>query len=840
MKQTSIEPAAGAADMLQGPVRLLRSLLHSAISDQPSELRNEQGLARQLSSSLQTTMALGGAIGTGLFLASGLSVNIAGPAVVLSYVIVAVISLFLGRALTEMAVAHPTAGAFGVYAGMYLSPFAGYAVRVSYWLMQVVATGAQLVAASIYMGYWFPGVPGAVWVLVFSALLLYINTWAVGRLGTLEYWLVMMKVLALMIFAGLALLVLSGLSGQPAIGLRNLTEHGGFMPFGMSGVWLGCCFAIYSFIGVEIIGVTSGEASDPAQTIPRAMRRMVFGLSAIYIVTIILLAALTPWNQMGVGESPFVRVLSGLGIPGAAGVMNLVVLSAALSSSNANLYLIARTLFSLARAGFVSPTLGVVTPRGAPVNALLVSGLGLGVAVLVRAWWPDSAYVWFFGVALFGALFVWLMIFVTHIAYCKPALPVGSCVGAALVALILLSTWWAPGLQSTLLAGGPWLALLAIGYRRSKARVVPQDLLADALSSSMATKQDHGVVATNQEYIGYDQVAKPQSYHLAESADETFDDEYELTTCDIGRFLNGNADDRRKFAQELGEALHGIGFAILEGHGIDASRYDEAEKRVAAMFTSLTLAEKMRFRAERFGSVNQGYFPMKETSDIHPDLVEGWVFCRRAFDLGEEPVNLPAFWPQPAHEPFFRALCQSHEQLILPVMQSLLSYLGCDPHLYDAKLTRTNFGLRLNYYPKMSRNDEASGAGRLLGHEDVDMFTFLPAPRVEGLQLLNRTNMKWVRVNAPAGTIILNIGDYMQRISNDVFPSTTHRVSKPRDPSMLGAARVSFPMAVYLWEDEILEVLPGLANPRYPPIRAIEFHTRTTSKFYGDAYAVTK
>ena len=133
MKQTSIEPAAGAADMLQGPVRLLRSLLHSAISDQPSELRNEQGLARQLSSSLQTTMALGGAIGTGLFLASGLSVNIAGPAVVLSYVIVAVISLFLGRALTEMAVAHPTAGAFGVYAGMYLSPFAGYAVRVSYW-----------------------------------------------------------------------------------------------------------------------------------------------------------------------------------------------------------------------------------------------------------------------------------------------------------------------------------------------------------------------------------------------------------------------------------------------------------------------------------------------------------------------------------------------------------------------------------------------------------------------------------------------------------------------------------------------------------------------------------
>lgn len=428
-------------------------------------------------------MALGGAIGTGLFLASGLSVNVAGPAVILSYVIVAGIAMLLGRALTEMAVAHPTAGAFGVYAGMYISPFAGYAVRVSYWLMQVIATGGQLVAASIYMGFWFPGVPGAVWVLAFAVALLYINSRAVGRLGTIEYWLVMIKVGAVALFVGLAVLIVFGLTGEPAIGLRNLTSHGGFTPFGAKGVWLGCCFVIYSFIGVEIVAVTSGEASDPARTIPAAMRRMVFGLSTIYIVTIALLVALTPWNQLGVGESPFVSVLAGLGIPGAAGLMNFVVLSAALSSSNANLYLIARTLFSLARAGFVPPALGAVTRQGAPVNALLVSGIGLGAAVLVRALWPDSAYVWFFGVALFGALFVWLMIFVTHIAFCastsangggyRGTAPLGSYAGAALVAAILASTWWVPGLRSTLVAGGPWLLLLAIGYRVSAARPDP-------------------------------------------------------------------------------------------------------------------------------------------------------------------------------------------------------------------------------------------------------------------------------------------------------------------------------------------------------------------------------
>jgi isopenicillin N synthase-like dioxygenase len=184
-------------------------------------------------------------------------------------------------------------------------------------------------------------------------------------------------------------------------------------------------------------------------------------------------------------------------------------------------------------------------------------------------------------------------------------------------------------------------------------------------------------------------------------------------------------------------------------------------------------------------------------------------------------------------------MCREQEGLILPVMQSILMYLGCDPHLYDRKLTRTNFGLRLNYYPPVSGEDDASGAARLLGHEDVDLFTFLPAPRIEGLQVLNRANGKWIRLNAPAGTIILNTGDYMQRITNDILPSTTHRVSKPRDPALARRARVSFPMNVYLWEDEVLEVLPGLPNPKYPAVKALSFHTRITSKYYGEAYATT-
>ena len=421
-------------------------------------------------------MALGGAIGTGLFLASSLAVSVAGPAVLVSYVIVAGISLLLGRALTEMAVAHPTAGAFGVYAGMYLSPFAGYAVRVSYWLMEVIATGAQLVAASIYMRLWFPQLPGALWVLGFAVGLLYLNSREVGRLGAIEYWLVMIKVVAVLLFIALGVALVVGTTGEPAIGLGNLTAQGGFAPFGGTGIWLGCCLVIYSFVGVEIVGVTSGEATDPRRTIPQAMRRLVFGLSAIYVATIALLTALTPWRQLGIGESPFVTVLTRLGIPAAAGVMNFVVLTAALSSANANLYLISRTLFSLARAGFAPAALGAVSRRGAPLNALLISSVGLGAAAVVRAFWPDSAYQWFFGVALFGALFVWLMIFVTHIAFRRPARPLGSYAGVLLIAGILVSTRWVPDLQSTLLSGVPWLALLTLGYyvtaRRQKSEAV--------------------------------------------------------------------------------------------------------------------------------------------------------------------------------------------------------------------------------------------------------------------------------------------------------------------------------------------------------------------------------
>ncbi len=347
--------------------------------------------------------------------------------------------------------------------------------------------------------------------------------------------------------------------------------------------------------------------------------------------------------------------------------------------------------------------------------------------------------------------------------------------------------------------------------------------------------------ALNRQFQRYDQVRKAHSYRLAEGEGDEFEDDYRIATLDFEPFLKGDASDKAKFAEAFGAALQEIGFAVLVGHGVDHALYDDMHDATLELFTSTPLDEKMRFRAERFGSVAQGYFPIEETSEIHPDLVEGWVWCRRAFDIPQQrsaPLRPEDFWPDAKYEPIFRQLALTHEHLFQPIAQAMFQGIGCNPHVYDRKLTDTNFGLRLNYYPAMSAEQDSSGAGRLFGHEDVDLFTILPASKVDGLQVWNHRSGKWVRMQAPPGSIIINTGDYMQRISNDRLPSTTHRVGKPTDGSQLSEARVSFPMAVYVWEDEVLEVLPGLGEPKYDPIKAITFHTRSTSKFYGDDYAV--
>ncbi len=442
----------------------------------------EAGLARQLSTRQMTMIAIGGAIGTGLFLGSGLAVREAGPGVILTYALGAIIALLLVGALAEMAVAHPAAGSFGVYAELYVSRWAGFAVRYTYWAAQSIAIGGEATAVAIYCGWWYPQVPPWVWIVGFSGALIYVNARSVGAFGEFEYWFALIKVVAILMFIAFGAWLLAGLGGAARITGSHFTSDGGFLPMGMAGVWRALCFVIFSFIVSEIIAVTAGEARDPATAVPRAMRSMLGRLTLFYIGAITVLVGVVPWNRIQPGgsvtASPFVTVFHLIGIPAATHAMNFVVVTAALSSMNTNLYLATRMIFSLARGGYAPARLGRVTSRGVPLPALLVTAAGLAVATVVNLVSPDGAYVMLFGVALFGGLFVWLMVFLTHLRF-RPAwersggarlpvrmvgYPYTSVLGAGLLLAILATTWWVGGMRPTLLAGLPWLGAVTVAY----------------------------------------------------------------------------------------------------------------------------------------------------------------------------------------------------------------------------------------------------------------------------------------------------------------------------------------------------------------------------------------
>ncbi|HUK73946.1 MAG TPA: amino acid permease [Candidatus Bathyarchaeia archaeon] len=443
----------------------------------------EQGLARKLSEGQMSMIAIGGAIGTGLFLGSVLAVRTAGPAVIVSYIIASVIALLLMYCLCEMAVAHPTAGSFGVYADLYLSPWAGFVVRYTYWAAECIAIGGEAVAAGIYTRWWFPAMPAWIWVVFYSAVLVFVNARSVGAFGSFEYWFSMIKVSAIAVFILLGAAVLLGIHQQRPIGLENFRANGGFLPHGWTGVGLALSFVIFSFIGTEIVAVTAGEAKDPERSVPRAMRSMLLRLVIFYVGAIAVLVGVIPWTQIQPGESitvsPFVRVFDVMHVPAAAHIVNFVVLTAALSGMNCSLYLATRMVFSLARAGYAPAGLGRVSAKGTPINALMVSTFGLAVATVVAMSFPASAYVYLLGVALFGALFVWFMIFVTHLGFRKhrrvhggrilpvrmPLFPATTIVGALAVLWITVSTWWVPGMRVTVEAGVPWLIALSGCYR---------------------------------------------------------------------------------------------------------------------------------------------------------------------------------------------------------------------------------------------------------------------------------------------------------------------------------------------------------------------------------------
>jgi L-asparagine transporter-like permease len=419
-------------------------------------------------------VAVGGSIGTGLLLGSGAAMEIAGPAAILSFIAAAFITWTVAMALGELACAHPAAGSFGVYGDLYLNQFAGFIARAGYWFGLALAIGAEMVAAATYMSTWFPGVRPYLWIIIFGALLLFINLRSVASYGRVEFWLSMVKLATILAFIviGAALLTTGRITPQ-------YNAQGGFFPRGFWSPIVAMTYAVYSFGGVEMVAVTSGESRSSKET-PRAVWLTFLTLTVVYVGAIVILLGVMPWNHAGVAESPFVTTFRTVKIPHASGVMNFVVLTAALSGANATLYVASRMLFSLARTGWAPPRLGRLNPEGSPQFAVLISSFGILFALALVLWFPDNAFRYLIGAAFTGMILSWLVSLAAHINFRRRHTPAelavlpllsplgrcGSIAGLILVTIALLQTWLHPLVN--LWSGLVCLAILVAAYLVAK------------------------------------------------------------------------------------------------------------------------------------------------------------------------------------------------------------------------------------------------------------------------------------------------------------------------------------------------------------------------------------
>ncbi len=441
------------------------SLASSSVSPNP-----ESGLRRQLSAGQMTMVALGGSIGTGLLLGTAAAIELAGPAVIFTFVLAAFIRWTVALALGELASTHPAAGSFGVYGDLYLNHWAGFISRAGYWLAIAVSIGAEMVASATYMQLWFPRVPAILWVFAFSVFLLAINFLSVHSYGRFEFLFAMIKVavIAIFIMLGAALL----LSGRAT---PQYLTHGGFFPLGPAAPLLAITFAIYTFGGVEFVAVASGESSS-ATAVGHAVRRTFLTLAVLYLGAVIILVGVMPWNRAGVTESPFVTVFRSVSLPGAAHFMNFVVLTAALSGANAALYISSRMLFSLARTGWTPKALGRLSKKGTPTLALLASSYGIIVALVLERWAPANAFEYILRGAFFGMTLSWIISLAAHISFRRrltaaqaaeiparsPLGKWGSIIGLAVVLASTAKTWWDSRIN--LIVGLIFLVALTVLY----------------------------------------------------------------------------------------------------------------------------------------------------------------------------------------------------------------------------------------------------------------------------------------------------------------------------------------------------------------------------------------
>jgi aromatic amino acid transport protein AroP len=377
----------------------------------------EHTLKRGLSNRHIQLIALGGAVGTGLFLGVAQTIKLAGPSVILGYAIAGIMAFFIMRQLSEMVVDQPVAGSFSHFANRYWGPFAGFASGWNYWILYVLVSMAELTAVGIYIQYWWPGVPMWASALGFFLLINVINLLHVKLFGEMEFWFAIIKVAAILGMIGFgAYLLISG-SGGPQASITNLWQLGGFFPYGIKGMLMAMAVIMFSFGGLELVGITAAEAKDPATTIPQATNQVVYRILIFYVGALAVLLSLYPWSQVQQGGSPFVLIFQALDNGWVASALNAVVLTAALSVYNSCVYSNSRMLLGLALQGHAPQALAHVNGRGIPVHALGVSAAATALCVVLNYVMPGEAFGMLMMLVVAALMINWACITITHLKF---------------------------------------------------------------------------------------------------------------------------------------------------------------------------------------------------------------------------------------------------------------------------------------------------------------------------------------------------------------------------------------------------------------------------------------
>lgn len=426
-------------------------------------------------------IALGGAIGVGLFYGSSATIQMAGPAILLSYLIGGIVIFTIMRALGEMAVDEPISGSFSSYAHRYLGPFAGYLTGWTYWFMWVVVGMAEITVIGVYVNYWFPDIPQWVTALATLVVVTLINLMNVKAFGEFEFWLALIKVVAIigMILVGLGIILFGfGNGGQP-MGLDNLWAHGGFMPNGIEGILLSLVLVMFSFGGVELVGITAGEAKDPRKSIPSAINNVVWRILIFYIGALGIMMILYPWNEVGSNGSPFVLIFDKIGIPGAAHIINFVVLTAALSAFNSGMFSTGRMLYNLSLQNNGPKYFGKLNKHQTPRRGILFSASFLLVAVFLNYIIPEKVFMFISSVATVAVITSWTIILLTQIkfrqsktkaevgklAFKMPLHPFSNYVALVFLAFVIVLMAFMDGMREALYVAPVWFLILYVGYR---------------------------------------------------------------------------------------------------------------------------------------------------------------------------------------------------------------------------------------------------------------------------------------------------------------------------------------------------------------------------------------